>query len=304
MEKRKLGDTGLEVTVIGFGAMTIGGAFGPVNDDESLAALHAAIDSGMNFIDTSNAYGEGRSETLIGQFLKTRADRDDIVLISKGGNNMVTRQRNFEPGYIAQCLDASLQRLGREAIDLYLLHNPSVDNMSAQDSYALLDKAKADGKIRHWGVSVNTVAECEFAVSQGCASAMQMEYNVINQSAGGAYAAAKTAGVGVISRVPLNRGFLSGRIDESKQFSDDDTRRRSLTAENIRKFQGPRDQVKAVAAQLGISAAELAIRFCVSNPHVSCVIPGVRTAEQAKQNAASAQPLPSDVMAQLSAPAA
>jgi aryl-alcohol dehydrogenase-like predicted oxidoreductase len=228
MEKRKLGDTGLEVTVVGFGAMTIGGAFGPVDDDESMAALHAAIDSGMNFIDTSNAYGEGRSEALIGQFLKARADRDDVVLISKGGNNMVTRQRNFDPAYIAQCLEDSLRRLGRETLDLYLLHNPSVDNMSAQDSYALLDKARADGKIRHWGVSVNSAAECECAVSQGRAGAMQMEYNVINQSAGDAYAAAKSAGVGVISRVPLGRGFLSGRIDESVQFAEDDTRRQPL----------------------------------------------------------------------------
>jgi aryl-alcohol dehydrogenase-like predicted oxidoreductase len=299
MEKRKLGDTGLEVTVVGFGAMTIGGAFGPVDDDESMAALHAAIDSGMNFIDTSNAYGEGRSETLIGQFLKTRADSDDIVLISKGGNNMVTRQRNFDPAYIAQCLEDSLRRLGRETLDLYLLHNPSVDNMRAQDSYALLDKTRADGKIRHWGVSVNSVAECECAVSQGRAGAMQMEYNVINQSAGDAYAAAKSAGMGVISRVPLGRGFLSGRIDESVQFAEDDPRRRSLTPENIRKFQGHLDKVKALAGQLGISAAELAIRFCVSNPNVSCVIPGVRTAQQAQQNAASAQPLPDDVMAQL-----
>lgn len=299
MEQRKLGNTGLDVTVVGFGAMTIGGAFGPVNDDESMAALHAAIDAGMNFIDTSNAYGEGRSETLIGQFLASRADRDDILVISKGGNNMVTRQRNFEPTYIAQCLESSLCRLGREAIDLYLLHNPSVDNMSAQDSYALLDKAKADGKIRHWGVSVNSVAECELAVSQGCAAAMQMEYNVINQAAAAAFAAAKSARVGVISRVPLNRGFLSGRIDEARQFTDDDTRRRSLTPENIAKLQGHLNKVKQTAAQLGISAAELAIRFCVSNQNVACVIPGVRSAEQAKQNAASARPLPVDVMAEL-----
>jgi aryl-alcohol dehydrogenase-like predicted oxidoreductase len=299
MEKRKLGNTGLELTVIGFGAMTIGGAFGPVNDDDSTAALHAAIDAGMNFIDTSNAYGEGRSESLIGAFLKTRADRDNILIISKGGNNMVTRQRNFEPTYIAKCLEESLQRLGRETIDVYLLHNPTVENMKALDSYAVLDKAKADGKIRHWGVSVNTVEECDFAAAQGRPSAMQMEYNVMNQSAAKAFAAAKTAGLGVISRVPLGRGFLSGRIDESKQFSDDDTRKRALTPENIRKFQTHLDKVKALAAELGVSPAELAVRFCVSNPNVSCVIPGVRTAEQARQNAASTAPLPAAIMAQL-----
>lgn len=301
MDKRQLGNTGMAVTTIGFGAMTIGGAFGPVDDAESLRALHAAIDAGMNFIDTSNAYGEGRSETLIGQFLKERADRDGILIFTKGGNNMVTRTRNFEPGYIGECLAGSLKRLGREPIDLYMLHNPSVDNMSAQDSYALLEQAKSDGKIRHWGVSVNTVPECELAVSQGRAATFQMEYNVINQSAAAAFASAKSAGVGVISRVPLNRGFLSGRFDESSQFADDDTRKRSLTPENLRKFQGSLKLVKAAAEELGVSPSELAIRFCASNPNVSCVIPGVRTVAQAEQNAAAAEALPPEILQKLSA---
>jgi aryl-alcohol dehydrogenase-like predicted oxidoreductase len=255
----------------------------------------------MNFIDTSNAYGEGRSETLIGQFLKERADRDGILIFTKGGNNMVTRTRNFEPGYIGECLAGSLKRLGREPIDLYMLHNPSVDNMSAQDSYALLEQAKSDGKIRHWGVSVNTVPECELAVSQGRAATFQMEYNVINQSAAAAFASAKSAGVGVISRVPLNRGFLSGRFDESSQFADDDTRKRSLTPENLRKFQGSLKLVKAAAEELGVSPSELAIRFCASNPNVSCVIPGVRTVAQAEQNAAAAEALPPEILQKLSA---
>jgi aryl-alcohol dehydrogenase-like predicted oxidoreductase len=270
-----------------------------VDDAESLRALHAAIDSGMNFIDTSNAYGEGRSESLIGQFLRERADRDGILVFSKGGNNMVTRTRNFEPGYIAECLEGSLERLGREPIDLYMLHNPSVDNMAAEDSYALLEQAKSDGKIRHWGVSVNTVPECDQAVFQGRAATLQMEYNIINQSAAGGFAAAKSAGVGVISRVPLNRGFLSGRFDESTQFADDDTRKRSLTPENLRKHQGQLDAVKAAAGELGVGPAELAIRFCATNPNVSCVIPGVRTAAQAEQNAAAAEPLPPETMRKL-----
>lgn len=299
MEKRQLGDTGLEVSVIGFGGMTIGGAFGPVDDEESMRALHAAIDAGMNFIDTSNAYGEGRSETLIGQFLRERADRGDILVFTKGGNNMVTRVRNFEPGYIAECLEGSLRRLGREPIDLYMLHNPSVDNMGAEDSYALLEQAKSDGKIRHWGVSVNTVPECEMAVSQGRAATLQMEYNVINQSAAGAFATARAAGVGVISRVPLNRGFLSGRFDASTEFAEDDTRRRSLTPENLRKHQGRLDAVKAAAAELGVSPAALAIRFCVTNADASCVIPGVRTPAQAEENAAAAEPLPAEIMQKL-----
>lgn len=298
MQKRTFGNTGLEVTTVGFGAMTIGGAFGEVDDGESIAALHAAVDAGMNFIDTSNAYGEGHSETLIAQFLSQRSDRDDILVFSKGGNNMVTRQRNFNPDYIQTCLDESLARLGR-AIDFYMLHNPNVDNMSAQDSYEVLERAQQAGKIRHWGVSVNNLAECELTVSQGSAAGMQMEYNVMNQIAAPAFAQAARSGVAVIARVPLGRGFLSGRFGVDHQFGDGDTRKRNLTPENLQKFQGKLELVKQEASALGITPAALALRFCISNPHVSCVIPGIRTAKQARENAAACEPLPEDVMQRL-----
>ena len=298
MQTRMFGHTDLQVSVIGFGAMTIGGAFGPVDDAESNVALHAAIDAGMNFIDTSNAYGEGRSETLIGKFLKERNDRDDILVFTKGGNNMVTRTRNFEPSYIAACLEESLGRLGR-AIDFYMLHNPNLDNMQAEDSYALLDKAQDAGKVRYWGVSVNAAAECDYAVSQGRVAGLQMEYNVLNQSAAESFAAADGAGVGVIARVPLNRGFLSGRFDPSHQFAEGDNRRRNLSTQNMQKHQGQLDRVREQARELGVSPAELAIRFCASNPLVSCVIPGIRTAEQARQNAAAGEALPEEVMRRL-----
>ena len=112
MEKRRLGRTGLEVTVVGFGAMTIGGIYGPVDDAVSIKALHAAIDAGMNFIDTSDAYGAGHSERVIGRFLKERPNREQILVCTKGGNNMLTGVRNFTPEYIRGCLEGSLQRLG------------------------------------------------------------------------------------------------------------------------------------------------------------------------------------------------
>ena len=167
MQKHRVGNTNFEVVllVLGFGAMTIGGAFSAVDDNESVSALHAAIDASMNFIDTSNAYGEGYSEPLIGQFLAERSDRDDILVLSKGSNNLATRQHNFEPDYIQTCLGENVARLGR-AIDFYMLHNPNVDNMSAEDSYEVLVLAQQAGKIRHRGVSVNNLAECELAVNQ------------------------------------------------------------------------------------------------------------------------------------------
>ena len=298
MERRILGSTGLEVTVVGFGAMTIGGAFGPVDDGESTRALHAAIDGGMNFIDTSDAYGGGRSENVIGKFLKERSDRDDIIIFTKGGNNMSTGKTDFTPGYIASALEGSLQRLGVTP-DLYLLHNPKEDNMAAEDSYAFLEKAKDEGKIKNWGVSLNTVAECDLAVSQNKPSVMQMEYNILSQEPADSFARAKGAGVGVISRVPLKRGFLSGRIDETFEFAEGDRRKNMFSPENIRKLQGKLSKLQDVAGQLNITPAAAALRFCVSNPNVSCVIPGIRTAEQSIQNAACGESLPVEAVKRL-----
>jgi len=299
MEKRILGNTGLEVTAVGFGAMTIGGAFGPVDDNESNRALHAAMDGGMNFIDTSDAYGAGLSENVIGKFLKERSDRHDIVIFTKGGNNMETGICDFTPDYIANALEDSLKRLGTEAVDLYLLHNPKLDNMQAEDSYAVLEKAKDDGKVKNWGVSVNTPEECDYTVEQSRPSVMQMEYNILNQSAAASFARAKAVGIGVISRVPLMRGFLSGKIDETFEFAEGDRRKKALSPENIQKFQDKLNRLQDVAAQLNISPAEAGIRFCVSNMDVSCVIPGIRTAEQSTQNAKCGEPLPAEAIARL-----
>ena len=298
MDKRALGKTGLDVSVIGFGAMTIGGAFGPVDDEESNRALHAAIDTGLSFIDTSDAYGGGRSENVIGRFLKERADRDDILVFTKGGNNMATGTTDFTPGYIANALEGSLRRLGVIPA-LYMLHNPKEENLAAEDSYEVLEKAKEGGKIVNWGVSVNTVAECDLAVSQGKPSVIQMEYNILTQEAADSFARAKAAGIGVIARMPLKRGFLSGSIDETSEFAEGDRRKKMFSPENIRRLQGKLDELRSEADKLGISPAAAAIRFCVSNPNVSCVLPGVRTAEQAIQNSSYGRPLPVDVVQRL-----
>lgn len=299
MEKRILGRTGLEVAVVGFGAMTIGGIFGPVDDDVSIRALHTAIDAGMNFIDTSDAYGTGHSERVIGQFLKERADRDQIILCTKGGNNMLTGARDFTTDYIRGCVEGSLKRLGIDAIDVYLLHNPSVENIHAADSFDLLDAFKAQGKIKHWGVSVNTLPECELAISCGKPVVMQMEYNLLEQSAAGVFAQAHEAGVGVIARVPLKRGLLSGRFDESWTFHESDRRRRILSPDKLPDMMAAVRQIENAIAGFDRPLAELAVRFCVSNPHVSVTIPGIRTPEQARANAMAGEPLPTGLLKKL-----
>jgi aryl-alcohol dehydrogenase-like predicted oxidoreductase len=291
------------VTAVGFGSITIGGFFGPVDDAESLQALHAAVDAGMRFIDTSDAYGAGRSEQIIGRFLRDRPDRSQIIICTKGGNNMVTGARNFTPDYIRGCLEGSLKRLGVEAIDVYLLHNPSAQNLKAEDSFELLDKFKAEGKIKHWGVSVNTLEECELAIACGQPAVMQMEYNLLDQEAAGVFAKAKAAGVGVIARVPLKRGLLSGRFDEQTTFAEGDRRRNILGPDRLPAMMSTVKRLAKVAADYGRPPAEVAIRFCVSNPDVSVTIPGIRTPEQARANAAGGEPLPAEVVEKLRQPA-
>lgn len=299
MEKRTLGRTGLEVSVIGFGAMTIGGIFGPVDDAISNQALHAAIDAGINFIDTSDAYGAGHSERVIGAFLKERADRHQLIVCTKGGNNMVTGARNFTPTYIRNCIEGSLQRLGVDAIDLYLLHNPAVANLQAQDSFDVLEDYKAKGKIKHWGVSLNTLAECELAIADGHAAVLQMEHNIFEQEPAEVFAKAHAAGVGVISRVPLKRGLLSGRFDEHWTFDEGDRRRQMFSPEKLPALVAKVRQIEAAVADLGRPLAEVAVRFCVSNPHVAVTIPGIRTPAQATANATACEPLPASVLAKL-----
>jgi aryl-alcohol dehydrogenase-like predicted oxidoreductase len=299
METRTLGRTGLQVPVVGFGSMTIGGIFGPVDDAVSIQALHAAIDAGMRFIDTSDAYGAGHSERVIGRFLRERPDRDQIIICTKGGNNMVTGARNFTPEYIRGCVEGSLQRLGIEAIDLYLLHNPSVQNLKAGDSFELLEKYQAEGRIKHWGVSLNTLEECELAVASGQPAVLQMEYNLLDQEADGVFAKASAAGVGVISRVPLKRGLLSGRIDEQTHFVEGDRRRNILAPDKLPAMVARVKRIAEVVSDYGRPLAEVAVRFCVSNPNVSLTIPGIRTPEQARANAAASEPLPADVLQKL-----
>jgi aryl-alcohol dehydrogenase-like predicted oxidoreductase len=299
METRTLGRTGLQVPVVGFGSITIGGFFGPVDDAVSIQALHAAIDAGMRFIDTSDAYGAGHSERIIGRFLQERPDRDQIIICTKGGNNMVTGARNFAPDYIRGCVEGSLQRLGVEALDVYLLHNPSVQNLRAEDSFALLEKFKSEGKIKHWGVSVNTLEECELAIACGQPAVMQMEYNLLEQEAAGVFSKAKAAGVGVISRVPLKRGLLSGRFDEQTSFVEGDRRRNIFAPDKLPAMVARVKRIAEVVRDYGRPLAEVAVRFCVSNPDVSLTIPGIRTPEQARANAAAGESLPADVLAKL-----
>src|SRR5688572_7400318 len=180
MKYRELGKTGLRIGAVGLGTMVHAGHFGAMKDSESLSAIDAALELGVNFIDTSDAYGAGYSETLLGNALKGR--RDNVILATKGGNVMVgpdRGKRNFSPDYINNVLHESLKRLQTDYIDLYQLHNPTLDVIERGEVWEVLARAKREGKIRHYGVSINTMDEGVAAVKTGRSDTVQVEYNLL-----------------------------------------------------------------------------------------------------------------------------
>src|ERR1051325_2905463 len=239
MKYRTLGRTGLRVSAIGLGTMVHAGHFGPMKDSESLRAIDTAIDLGVNFIDTSDAYGAGYSETLLGTALKGR--RDKLILATKGGNVMTGPNRGkriFSADYIDGVLHESLKRLQTDWIDLYQLHNPDVEVIERGEVWEILEKRKQEGKIRFYGVSINTIDEGIAAAKTGRSDTIQAEYNLLMQEpAEKVFPAARTANVGVIARVPLRRGLLTGKITlaDRQRFQGDDVRARSFLGDLLEK---------------------------------------------------------------------
>ncbi len=292
MKYRKLGKTGLRVSAIGLGTMVHAGHFGAMKDSESLSAIETALDLGVNFIDTSDAYGAGYSETLLGNALKGK--RDKVILATKGGNVMVGPNRGkriFDPEYISRVMDESLQRLQTDYIDLYQLHNPTVEVIEHGAVWEVLARAKRAGKIRHYGVSINTMEEGVAAVKDGRAETIQVEYNLLAQEPREEiFPLAEQANVGIIARVPLKRGILTGKMtmaDEAR-FRGEDVRARSFKGEAFARELAKADQLRFLVHGPIKNLCQAAIAFCIAHPAVSVVIPGARNAEQMRENAAAA----------------
>lgn len=292
MKYRELGKTGLRVSAIGLGTMVHAGHFGAMKDSESLSAIQAAFDLGVNFIDTSDAYGAGYSEKLLGDALKGK--RDKVILATKGGNVMVGPNRGkrvFEPDYISRVMDESLQRLQTDYIDLYQLHNPTVEVIERGEVWTVLERAKQAGKIRHYGVSINTMEEGMAAVTDGRAETVQVEYNLLAQEPRETiFPLAQQARVGIIARVPLKRGILTGkmtRADEAR-FQGKDVRARSFKGEAFAKELAKAERLKFLVHGPVKNLCQAAIAFCIAHPAVGVVIPGARNAAQMRENAAGA----------------
>ncbi len=292
MKYRTLGKTGLRVSVIGLGTMVHAGHFGPMKDSESLSAIDTALESGVNFIDTSDAYGAGYAETLLGNALKGR--RDKVIIASKGGNVMTGPNRGkriFDADYISRVMDESLQRLQTDYIDLYQLHNPNVEVIEKGEVWEVLERAKKAGKIRHYGVSINTMDEGIAAVKDGRSETIQVEYSLLAQEpAEKMLPLAEQANVGIIARIPLRRGILTGKLTaaDEQRFQGEDVRARSFKGEPFKQDLAKAEKLRFLVHGDVKTFVQAALAFCVAHPAVSITIPGARNAQQMRENATGA----------------
>jgi aryl-alcohol dehydrogenase-like predicted oxidoreductase len=312
MQQRTLGRTGLPVSAISFGAWAIGSAWGPVDDRESMAALHAAIDSGVNFIDTADVYGDGHSERLVAQ-LKQERPGEQITVATKAGRRLPSQT---PAGYTRENLNAwvdrSLANLRTGAIDLLQLHCPHPAVYDRPDVFGILDEMTAAGKIRHYGVSVETVEEARKAIRYPNVKTVQIIFNMFRlKPADCFFDEASAKDVGIIARVPLASGLLTGKLRADSTFDAADHRafnREGQAFDKGETFSGvPYDTALALVEQIrplvprGVTMAQFALRWILMWGAVSCAIPGAKNPTQAVDNARAADlpPIAADDMARI-----
>ena len=290
MKLRALGKTGINVSEVGFGAWGIGGtangaiAYGPVDRSESILALQYAFDSEITFFDTSDFYGFGESEEVIGEAFSGL--RSKVIIASKVGMVTDESNQNFEANYIRSTLEQSLVRLQTDYIDLYQLHSPPARVLSHHDpAITILEKLKRDGKIRAWGISARSPADASTAISVG-AEVVQINFNLVDQRARsmGIFEKAEKAECGVIVRTPLSFGFLTGRYSANQKYDERDHRSKWSPEQRVRWAEAYRLFQALLALQPEQTPAQFALRFCLSFPEVSTIIPGMLTRKHVGEN--------------------
>ena len=294
MRYRQLGATGIRISEIGFGAWGIGGnakgavAYGPTDERESRAALARAVELGVNFFDTSDFYGFGHSEEVLGSALLPV--RPQVVIATKVGLLDATGVQDFSPAHIERSLEASLRRLGTDYIDLYQLHNPPPDLLKRSDqTLATLERLRTSGKVRALGISLRTPDDGLAAVRDLGFQCLQVNFNLLDQRAvdNGLFDLCTERNVGVIVRTPLVFGFLTGRYSASDDFDPSD-HRRQWSAEQLERW-ADAHQLFATLIDFknGETPSQFALRFCLSFECVSTAIPGMLKAEHVSENAAA-----------------
>ena len=305
MRSRPFGRTGRNVGEIGFGAWAIGAAWGKVDDAESVAALHAALDAGLDFVDTADVYGDGHSERLIARVLKERGGERPFVATKAGRRLPAQTIEGYSAENLESWIDRSLRNLEVDALDLVQLHCPPTDAYYRPEIFERMDRLVERGKIARYGVSVERVEEALKAIEFPGVASVQIIYNMFRlRPAELIFRQAQRRGVAVIVRVPLASGLLSGKFRTNTRFEADDHRQFNRHGEAFdvgETFAGvPYEVGLAVVEKLrplvpeGATLAQLALRWILMDEAVSVVIPGARNPQQALANIAASQlaPLP------------
>jgi aryl-alcohol dehydrogenase-like predicted oxidoreductase len=311
MQYRELGRTGWKVSTISFGSWAIGGAWGKVDDKESLDALRRAVDLGVNFFDTADVYGDGRSERLLAQLKRERGEQ--IHIATKAGRRL---DPHLASGYnranLVAFVDDSLRNLQTEAIDLLQLHCPPTEVYYTPEVFSVLDDLVKQGKLRNYGVSVEKVEEGLKALEYPNLQTVQIIFNIFRQRPADLFfAQARKHEVGILARVPLSSGMLAGKMRLETRFSSDDHRHYNRHGESFDRgetFSGVdyRIGLQAVEKLLplvpeGWTMAELALRWILMFDEVTCAIPGAKHVLQVEENcrAADLPPIPEAIMRQI-----
>jgi aryl-alcohol dehydrogenase-like predicted oxidoreductase len=295
MKYRKFGNTDLLVSEIGFGAWAIGGGamigntaigWGDADDTISTKAIYKAVDAGINFFDTADIYGLGHSEELFG---RTIGEKKEIIIATKVGN--VSRNDLFAVDYskdhILTACESSLKRLRRDVIDHYQLHTARMQHLQNGECIEAMQQLQQEGKIKYWGISLNTfdpIPEAEYFIENKIGKGFQLVLNLLNQKTLPILKRSAENGYGVIVRMALQFGLLTGKFDNEASFPANDHRKNRLTREVIGVSNKALEPVWALRKKYNCSKTQLALSYILSYPEVSTIIAGIRTEEQVELN--------------------
>jgi aryl-alcohol dehydrogenase-like predicted oxidoreductase len=300
LEYRNLGETGMRVSEISLGTWAFGSEWGEVSDEDSYAALNKAIDLGVNFLDTADVYGDGRSERLIGRLLRER-EGDEVFVATKAGRRLDPHTAGgYDHEHLSAFVERSLENLRVEALDLLQLHCPPTETYRQDKTFEALDRLQEAGKIKNYGVSVEKVEEARMALSYPGVKTVKIIFNIFRQKPIEAvFPLAEEQNIGILARVPLASGLLSGKMTAGREFSPDDHRnfnREGQAFDRGETFSGVNFETGLDAAEElkelvpeGYSLAQLALRWILMHPAVSCTIPGAKRPEQVEDNLAAAE---------------
>jgi aryl-alcohol dehydrogenase-like predicted oxidoreductase len=308
MEYREFGRTGWKIATVGFGAWAIGGTWGPVDDEESLKTLHRALDLGVNFFDTADVYGDGRSERLLARLKKERSD--PFYVVTKAGRRLNPHVASgFTRENLTSFIERSLKNLNTETLDLVQLHCPPTEVFYMPEVFGILDDLIQQGKIRYYGVSVEKVEEALKAIEYPNVQSVQIIFNIFRQRPAELFfPEAKRRKVGILARVPLASGMLTGKLTAQTKFDQDDHRLFNRHGESFDRgetFSGVDyetgltavEELRALIPQ-GMSMASFALKWILMFDAVTTTIPGAKRPSQVEDNtrAADYPPLSPAVM--------